>query len=50
MLLLKDSSEICFLDLNNKVFVFLSMEATSDGFPSELLTKFMVTKVLGTRA
>ena len=35
-----------FAGLNKKVFVFLSMEATSDSFPPMLTTKYMVSKVL----
>ena len=30
---LKHNSEICFLGSNKKVFVFMSIEATSDSFP-----------------
>ena len=33
---LKDNSEISFFGSNKKVFVFMSMEATSDTFPPEL--------------
>ena len=40
-------SEICFLGSKEKVFVFMSMEATSDSFPPELTTKNTVSKVLG---
>ena len=43
---LEHNSEIYFAGLNKKVFVFMSMEATSDGFPPELTTKYTVSKVL----
>ena len=44
---LEHNSEICFLCLNKKVFVFILMEATSDSFPLKLTTKYTVIKVLG---
>ena len=44
---LKHNSEICFAGLNKKVFIFMSMEATSDSLPPELTTKSMVSNVLG---
>ena len=44
---LEHNSEICFAGSNKKVFVFMSMEATSDSFPPELTTKYTVSKVLG---
>ena len=47
MLPIKHNSEICFSGSNKKVFVFMSMEATSDSFPPELTTKYTVSKVLG---
>ena len=44
---LEDNPEICFLDSNTKVFVFMLIKATSDIFPTELTTKYLVSKVLG---
>ena len=43
---LEHNSDICFAGLNKKVFVFMSMEATTNSFPTELTTKYMVSKVL----
>ena len=40
------NSETCFLGSNKNVFIFMLMEATSDSFPPELTTKYMVSKVL----
>ena len=44
---LEHNSILCFLDANKNMFVFMSMEATSDSFPPELTTKNMLSKVLG---
>ena len=41
---------ICFLGLNKKVFIIMSMEATFDTFPPKLTTKYTVSKVLGKEA
>ena len=43
---LKHNSEIYFAGSNNKVFVFMSLEATSESYPSKLTTKYTVSKVL----
>ena len=43
---LEHNSEICFTGLNKKVFIFMSMEATSDSLPPKLTTKYTVSKVL----
>ena len=43
---LEHNSEICFLGLNKNVFIFMSMEATSNSFPPELTTEYTVSKVL----
>ena len=37
---LEHNSEICFVCLNKKVLVFMSLEATSDSFPPDLTTKY----------
>ena len=42
---LEHNSEICFTGLNKKVFIFMSMEATSDSLHPELTTKYTVSKV-----
>ena len=44
---LKHNSKIWFAGSNNKVFVFMLMEATSDSFPPKFSTKYTVSKVLG---
>ena len=38
--------EVCFAGLIRKVFVFMSMKATSDSFLPVLTTKYTVSKVL----
>ena len=43
---LEHNTGICFACLNKKVFVFMSIEATSDSFPPQLTTKYTVIKVL----
>ena len=42
---LEHNLNIFFLGSNKKVFVFMSMEATSDSFPPKLTTKYTVSKV-----
>ena len=44
---LEHNAEICFAGSNKKVFLFMSMEATSDCFPPELTT--MYTTRLGSQ-
>ena len=44
---IKHNSEICFTGSKKKVFVFMSIGATSDSFPPELTTKYKVSKVRG---
>ena len=41
------NAEIFFAGSNKKVFVFISIKATSDSFPPDLITKYTVSKVLG---
>ena len=43
---LEHNSEICFAGLYKKVFLFMSIEATSYSFPPELTTKYTVSKML----
>ena len=43
----KLGKEICLLGSKKQLFVFMSVEATSDSFPPELTTKYTVSKVLG---
>ncbi|XP_023327885.1 serine/threonine-protein kinase Chk2 [Eurytemora carolleeae] len=42
---LEHDSELCFSAVNKKVFVFRSMSALRDQFPSQLTDKYTVSKV-----
>jgi len=44
---LEHNAEISFAGANKKVYVFMSSEPSSDVFPSELTSKYTVSKVLG---
>ena len=44
---LEHDSELCFSADNKKVFVFRSMSALRDQFPTQLTDKYTVSKVLG---